>query len=72
LPGGPTTLQTGSDTSTDQMVLGQSGGGPADGGPPYLLLAVLAALVLVIAGVGTALYAHLNRPPPLVDMRHLD
>lgn len=72
LPGGPTTVLAGTDSSTDQLVLGQSGGGPSDGGPPYLLLAALAALVLVIAGVGTALYAYLNRPPPLVDMRHFD
>jgi len=72
LPAGPTSLQAGTETSTDQLVLGESGGVPSDGGPPYLLLAALAALVLLIGGVGTALYAHLNRPPPLVDMRRLD
>ncbi len=72
LPAGPSSVQGATDTSTDQLVLGESGGVPSDGGPPYLLLAVLAALVLVIGGIATALYAHLNRPPPLVDMRHLD
>ncbi len=72
LPAGPTTLQLATDSSSEGLVLGESGGGPTEGGPPYLLLAALLALVVLIGGVGTALYAHLNRPPPLVDMRTFD
>lgn len=72
LPGGPTTVPAATETSAEQLVLSQSGSVPSDGGPPYLLLTALAALVLLIGGVGVALYAHLNQPPPLVDMRHVD
>lgn len=44
----------------------------SNGGPPYLLLAALAALVVMLGGIGLAAYAYFNRPPPLVDIRRLD
>jgi hypothetical protein len=58
-------------TVDQQLVLGPSTDDPGDG-PPYLLLGALAALVLVVGGAGVAAYAHLNRPPPLVDIRNFD
>ena len=39
------------------------------GGTPWLLLGGIFAILLLIGGVGLALYAHYNRPPPLVDIR---
>ena len=44
----------------------------SNGGPPYLLLAALAALVVMLGGIGLAAYAYFNRPPPLVDIRRFD
>lgn len=40
-----------------------------DGGPPVLLIGAILAVLLLTGGVGLALYAHYNQPPPLVDIR---
>ena len=40
-----------------------------DGGPPYVLLGGLVALVLLLGGIGLAVYAYYDRDPPLVDIR---
>jgi hypothetical protein len=56
----------------DPTVGGQAALGPTtqnDGGTPWLLLAGIFAVLLLIGGVGLGLYAHYNRPPPLVDIR---
>ncbi len=60
--------QTEDPTSdADEVVLGPTA--QDDRGPPYLLLVGIFAVLLLMGGVGLALYAHYNRPPPLVDIR---
>ncbi len=40
-----------------------------EGGPPLLLIGGFLAVLVLIGGVGAAMYAYYNRPPPLVDIR---
>lgn len=55
----------------DEAVAAPSIEEPSDG-LPFLALAALAALFVLLGGVGLGLYAYLNRPPPLVDIRRFE
>ncbi len=71
----PTSVQGVGDSvdglPADQAVAAPSVEEPSDG-LPVLLLAALAALFVLLGGVGLGLYAYLNRPPPLVDIRRFE
>lgn len=54
------------DTAAAPLAPSTSDGG---GGPPLLLIGGFLAVLVLLGGVGTALYAYYNRPPPLVDIR---
>ena len=57
--------------SSQELVVAQAAEDD-DGGFPVLLLVGVFAVLLLLAGVGLALFAHYNRPPPLVDIRQFD
>ena len=61
------TGETEDPTAGGQVALGPTT--QNDGGTPWLLLVGIFAVLLLIGGVGLGLYAHYNRPPPLVDIR---
>ncbi len=43
-----------------------------DGGPPYLLIIAILAVLALLGGIGLAVYTMVDRDPPLVDIREWD